>query len=221
MKNPSRFWNWFQDNHHTFKSILRQDASSQKNTMYWIKKNLGYYCDELSFFLIIPQIEKDKYEIVLTSTGDTKHFLYLFTLLDNAPPLRSWKFTAMMANQEQVNQTLSNINKPYILRDITLQNTDDSFISLHKGECPADASIIITLKRHTVICSFDQLDQTIYSIVNNSLAGSIDPTNLKLVQLPATRDSQSQQVYLSELSHYVEKIPKKYGVVLSASSVRF
>lgn len=208
MKNPNRFWNWFQDNHHTFKKIMHQDDSSQKNTMYWIKKNLGYYCDELSFFLIIPQIEKDKYEIVLTSTGDTKSFVLLFTLLDNAPPLRSWKFRAMMANQEQVSRTLSNINKPYILRDIKLQNTDHSFISLNKGECPAETSIIITLKRHTVICSFDQLDQTIYSIVNNSLAGSIDATDLKLVQLPAKRDSQSQQVYLSELSHYVETMNK-------------
>ena len=208
MKNPNRFWNWFQDNHHTFKKILHQDDSSQKNTMYWIKKNLGYYCDELSFFLIIPQIDKDKCEIVLTSTGDTNRYVQLFTLLDNAPPLRSWKFTAIMANQEQVNRTLSNINKPYILRHITLQNIDHSFISLNKGECPAETSIIIKLKKYTVICSFDQLDQTIYGIVNNSLAGSIDAADLKFLQLPVTKDSQSQQVYLSELSHYIETMSK-------------
>ena len=208
MKNPSRFWNWFQDNHHTFKSLLHQDSSIQKESLYWIKKNLGYYNTELNYFLVIPQNDKEKFEVVFTAVGDSNHFIHLFNLLDNAPPLRSWKFTAMMANQEQITKTISKISKPFILRDITIFNNDQVFISLQKADCLADNIIVLNLKTQTIICNFDQLDQIIHNIINDSQAETATATNFKLVQLPATKESQSHQVYLSELSHYVETINK-------------
>lgn len=208
MKNPNRFWNWFQDNHHTFKSILHQDSSIQKESLYWIKKNLGYYNTELNYFLVIPQNDKEKFEVVFTAVGDTNHFIHLFNLLDNAPPLRSWKFTAMMATQEQITHTISKIAKPFILRDITIQNNDQVFTSLHKADCLADNIIILNLKTQTIICNFDQLDQIIYSIINNSQAEAATTTEFKLVQLPASRGSHPHKIYLSELLHYIETMGK-------------
>ena len=114
----------------------------------------------------------------------------------------------MMATQEQITNTISKISKPFILRDITIQNNDQVFTSLHKADCLADNIIILNLKTRTIICNFDQLDQIIHNIISNLQAEAATITDFRLVQLPAKKDSQSQQVYLSELSHYVETINK-------------
>jgi hypothetical protein len=69
MKKINTFWNWFQDNHHTIKTIVNETPETQKYIIFWLGKNLSYYCREIDFIIVFPKKENSKTEFIITANG--------------------------------------------------------------------------------------------------------------------------------------------------------
>ena len=96
MRKINTFWNWFQDNNQTIKNINNETTENQEHILFWTNKHLGYYCKEIDFIIIFPNASKDKTEFIITANGNPEYFNQVIALIDNAPKLKAWKFTAVL-----------------------------------------------------------------------------------------------------------------------------
>jgi hypothetical protein len=100
MRKINTFWNWFQDNNQTIKNLFNETPNNQKQICYWLNKQLGYYCKELDFMIVLPKKENQKAELIITAKGNPEYFSQVIKLIDKAPVLRYWKFTAFIQPTE-------------------------------------------------------------------------------------------------------------------------
>ena len=96
MKSINTFWNWFQDNNQTIKNLSNETTKSQKNICFWLNKHLGYYCKGLDFIIVFPKKENEKAELIITANGNPEYFNQVVELVNHAPLLKHWKFTAFI-----------------------------------------------------------------------------------------------------------------------------
>ena len=95
-----KFWNWFLDNQHTFKTLINESPQNQSYIIYWVKQNLNYYCRELDFVIVFPKTPTGQLEFIVTANGNPEKFKQVIDLVDNAPILKDWKFTALLEPKE-------------------------------------------------------------------------------------------------------------------------
>lgn len=88
----TRFWQWFADNEYRFRELEKNDSEQalifldeliqhMKPFNSWLKALAGPYAG-------------NKYELIITADGDVALFCKVEELIDKAPALSNWKFTA-------------------------------------------------------------------------------------------------------------------------------
>jgi hypothetical protein len=206
MKN---FWNWFLDNHHTIKNLLNHSAENQQTICYWIKQNLKYYCRKTDFIIVFPKRTTDQFEFIITTKGNHKLFKHVIDLVDNAPFLKTWKFTAFIDSKETIEKRMNKLDSPFIIQDINLKEDQVKFIPINLEEHGKKQTIHIHLKNHTIRCSNKTLDQAIYFVLEKILRSTILFENIHLVQLPQRPEEQKVLIRLFELQEYVNSFNLK------------
>ncbi len=87
------FWNWFQKNELTFFNVVKK----RRNIERLFFKKLSSKLDELKDgFLYLTGMSGDKtVELIFTSDGDVKNFVFIEELVNSSPKLSNWKFIAL------------------------------------------------------------------------------------------------------------------------------
>jgi hypothetical protein len=181
MRAINTFWNWFQDNNKTIQNLINETPKNQKNISFWISKKLSYYCKEIDFILVFPN-NNNKSELIITANGNPEYFNQVINLVDNAPQLRNWKFTAFIQPTEQINTIINGLDKPYIFQEITLKASELNFLSLKYDETTQKLDIIILLKNHHFHCNTKTLEQAVFIIMQDILVENSLFKNINFVQ---------------------------------------
>jgi hypothetical protein len=205
MKQITIFWNWFQDNHHNIKNLIHETSESQKNILFWIHKNLGYYSRELDFIIVFPKNQKDKTEFIITAKGNPDYFHQIIDLIDKAPALRTWKFTAFIKTYEAIELALSRLDNPYIIPDIRLKKTYSIFTPLNPNKTSQKQNIMIYLNNDQVLCNNESLNQAIFIILQDLMGKNILYQKINLVQLASLPDTEEENmIHLIDLQAYID-----------------
>jgi len=112
MKKINTFWNWFQDNNQTIKNCSNETPENQKKILFWLDKNLKYYGKEIGFMLVLPKKPSEKAEFIITAIGNPDNFRKVIDLVDSAPKLRTWKFSAFIKPSEEIEELMNNLEEP-------------------------------------------------------------------------------------------------------------
>ncbi|WP_016989855.1 hypothetical protein [Flavobacterium sp. ACAM 123] len=206
MKKINTFWNWFQDNHHTFKNIVNQTPENQKYITFWINKNLNYYSRELDFIIVFPKNLTTKFEFIITANGNKNYFHELITLVENAPLLKSWKFTAFIQPTTEIDKMMRGLDEPYIFQDITLKISEIKFKPILYDENIKKVDIMIFLKNYNLLCDTKTLKQAIYVILQELLGEKVLSQKISLVQLAQMTNKEEDLIQLYELQWYLDAI---------------
>jgi hypothetical protein len=162
MKN---FWNWFIDNHHNIKNLLKHSPSHQETICCWIKQNLNYYCRKIDFIIVIPKSSTYQLEFIITSRGNHKLLKQVIILVDNAPVLKTWKFTAFIDSKETIEKRIYKLDSPFVIKDINLKEDQATFIPITLEQYGKKQTVYIHLKNHTIRCSNKTLKQSLFFIL--------------------------------------------------------
>ncbi|WP_367769083.1 hypothetical protein AB3G33_10495 [Flavobacterium sp. WC2421] len=206
MKN---FWNWFLDNHHIIKNLLNHSAENQETICYWIKQNLNYYCRKLDFIIVFPKSSTDQFEFIITSNGNHKLFKQVIDLADNAPVLKTWRFTAFIDSKETIEKRINKLDTPFIIQDINLKEYQVKFIPINLEEHGKKQTIHIHLKNNTILCSNKTLDQAIFFILEKFSLSPILFDPLHLLQLSQSFEQEMVLIHLHEMQEVLDSFNLK------------
>jgi hypothetical protein len=204
MKKINTFWNWFQDNNQRIKNSCNESPEKQKEILFWLGKNLSYYCREIDFIIVFSKKENSKTEFIVTANGSSNYFQQVTLLIDNAPRLRTWKFTAFLMPTEQINKVIEELEKPYIIRENTLKAKNLNFIALDHDHETHKFEIQIYLKNYNLLCNTKTLSQVICIISQNQMTQESLSQNSNFVQLAQVPDIAQNGIKLHELQYYLD-----------------
>ena len=210
MRKINTFWNWFQDNNQTIKNLINETSKNQKHISFWINKNLGYYCKEIDFMIVFPKIGNTKSELIITANGNPAYFNQVIQLIDSAPILKNWKFTALIQPLEDIEKVMDGLDTPYIFKDITLKTSELKFLPINNKENVRKLDIIIFFKQFNIHCNNQTLNQVIYIILQDLLGEKSFYQNIDLIHLAQMPDNEEHLIYLYDLQSYIETFHSLY-----------
>lgn len=208
MRAINTFWNWFQDNNQTIKNLINETPKNQKHIAFWLNKQLNYYSRNIDFMIIFPKNEFDKVEFIITANGNPEYFNQVIALIDNAPQLKNWKFTAFIQPTERINEIIGGFDEPYIFHEITLIASELKFLTLGYHEKTRKFDIIIFLKNYHFYCNTKILQQAIFIILQDLLGEKSLFKNINFVQLAQMPDNNEELIHLHDLQFYIDGINK-------------
>jgi hypothetical protein len=194
MRAINTFWNWFQDNNKTIQNLINETPKNQKHISFWITKNLSYYCKEIDFILVFPNNNNNnnnnKTELIITANGNPEYFNQVIDLVDNAPQLKNWKFTAFIQPTERIDKIIDGFDEPYIFQDITLKASELKFIPLDYDKITKKIDIMVFLKNYYLYCDTKTLEQAVFIIRQDILGENSLFQNINLLQLAQPNDTE-------------------------------
>lgn len=206
MRKINIFWNWFQDNNQTIKNLIHETPINQNQIIYWLSKQLGYYCGELDFMIVFPKKENQKTELIITANGNPEYFNQVIELINNAPVLRHWKFTAFIRSTENIDKIIESLDEPYIMQEITIKTNKINFLPLNYHDKIKKIEVIVYLKNYKIHCNTKILKQAIFIILQEVLGEKSLHHNINFVQLAQLRNSNEELIELYELHYYIDEI---------------
>lgn len=208
MRKINIFWNWFQDNNQSIKNLINETPHNQKQICFWLNKHLGYYCKELDFMIVLPKKENQKAELIITANGNPEYFNQVIELINKAPVLKHWKFTAFIQPTTNIDDIISGLDEPFVFQEITIKTSEIKFLPLHYDANIKKLDIIIYLKNYTINCNTKTWQQVIYIILQDLLGEKSLYQNINFVQLAQLSNATEGLIELYELQFYIDSINK-------------
>lgn len=209
MKKINNFWTWFQDNQLTIKNILNESLKNQESILYWIKQNLSYYCNDIDFILVFPNNNNNNNnnnnsssKFIITANGNPEYFKQVIALVDSAPILKTWKFTAFITTNETIEKRLNILDQHYIIQDIKMKDDLSEYISINLENYAKKQTIHIHLKNYGVLCSNRTFKQAIFFILKEISGTTILYESISFVQLPQSSEQEIVIINLNEQQRY-------------------
>lgn len=208
MRKINLFWNWFQDNNQTIKNLLNETPKSQKQISQWIKHRLGFYCKDLDYIIIFPKNSTQKTELIITANGNPEYFIQVTELINHAPILKHWKFTAFIQPTASINKMIDGLDDPYVFQEITIKTSEIKFLPLTYHEKTKKLDIRIYLKNYHIHCDTKTWNQAIYLIMQDLLGEKVVYQNINFVQLAQTPNNNNKLIELYDLQLYLDSMNK-------------
>lgn len=93
IKSYSEFWDWFQKNEAVFFKVVKNHKDIEKGFFDELSPKLGELKD--GFFYLAGMYDDNTVELVLTADGTTKNIVFVEELIEAAPKIVGWRFTAL------------------------------------------------------------------------------------------------------------------------------
>ena len=81
--------------------------------------------------IAIEAKENQKTELIITANGNPDYFNQVEELINNAPELKHWKFTAFIQPTTNIDEIIKGLDEPYVFQEITIKTSEIKFLPLH------------------------------------------------------------------------------------------
>ncbi|MCE7041825.1 DUF695 domain-containing protein [Dyadobacter sp. CY312] len=128
------FWNWFLKNEKLFFKVLQEGNNIEKSFFDKLSPKLDQLRE--GFFYLTGMYDHNTAELVLTVDGSVKNIVFVEDLVNSAPEIKGWKFTAL--------KPASDIKDASIEMSDYKFNVDNlSFYSNEFSEYPDEIDIVV------------------------------------------------------------------------------
>ena len=93
IKSYEDFWNWFQKNERSFYNVVQKSGDVEKEFLNKLSPKLKELKD--GFFYLTGMFDDNTAELVMTADGTIKNIVFIEELVNAAPTIDGWKFTAL------------------------------------------------------------------------------------------------------------------------------
>ncbi len=194
------FWNWFKKNEKAFHSVVKEHSNIEEKFFDRISPKLNELKDGI--YYLTGMCDEKTVELILTADGNIKNLVFVEELVNAAPQIDNWKFTAL---------------KPALdIKDVGIKmsgykfnNENLSFYSNELAEYPDEIDITII---HTDLTEENksQITNGIYIFLDNYL-GELDfATTIDNLQIVSEKEVQKETISIDKLQGFLKWRQKEF-----------
>jgi hypothetical protein len=198
------FWNWFQDNEKTFFDVVKSHKNIEKRFFDKLLPKLAELKE--GYYFLAGMLDDNTAELVLTADGNIKNIVFVEDLVEQAPEINGWKFTALKPATDMA------IN----MHGYQFDNENLFFYSNDHADYPDEIDISVVHNDLTEE-NKEQIAHGIYIFLDNRL-GELDfACNIDNMQITGRHEAEKELVPIEKLKDFLiwrqkEFIEKYEGV---------
>ncbi|GAA3579508.1 DUF695 domain-containing protein [Snuella lapsa] len=187
------FWDWFQENEKKFYSVLKRQGNIK-----------GVFFDKLSpklnelkdgFWYLAGMYDENISELVITPDGVIKNIVFVEELVQAAPKIPNWKFTALKPAIDIENVRID-------MAGYTFDSKNLSFYSIDHKDCPDEIDIVIA---HS---DFNERDESTivngtYIFLDNYLGELNSITTIDNLKVISKNRAEKELIPISKLQDFL------------------
>jgi len=187
------FWNWFQTNERKFYAIVKSGENPEKDFFDKLSPKL----EELKegFFYMSGMLDDNTAELVLTPDGMIKNIVFVEELVEAAPPIPNWKFTALKPALDIENVRID-------MAGYSFGSENLSFYSIDNSNYPDEVDIVIV---HNDYNEEDKstLTNGTYIFLDNYLGELNSVTTIDSLKVIPKEKAEKELIPIAKLKNYL------------------
>lgn len=193
IKSYTDFWNWFQENERKFHNVLKEHGDIKRVFFDKLAPKLNELKD--GFWYLAGMYDESISELVITSDGVIKNIVFAEELVQAAPKLTNWKFTALKPAMDIKNVKLD-------MAGYTFDNENLSFYSIDHKNYPDEIDIVIAHNDFN-----EQNESTItngtYIFLDNYLGELNSITTIDNLKVTSKNQAEKELIPISKLKDFL------------------
>jgi hypothetical protein len=190
------FWEWFREHCRSYLNIDDLEEDVKEQLLDELLEHLHQYCDQLYFE--IGETPAGKPELIVTAEGKTDFFNQVEYLVNSAPVIDDWLFTAFI-------QPLGggNVIK---YEDVELKTDEMWFLPLENKSKPASIGIKVCMPDYDRAKESEWFEAAVYKVLDTVLGEksfALDIDHVGYGKLP-DEPAESGMIELAELPAYLK-----------------
>jgi hypothetical protein len=189
----SDFWAWFQKNEKDFYNVVKSEQNIEKGFFDILTPKLAELKD--GYFYLTGMYDDNTVELVFTADGNTKNIVFVEELVNAAPNINGWKFTALKPALKSEDVSIS--MEGYVFTDKNLH-----FYSTDLEEYPDEIDITFIHDDLTEE-NKEQITPGIYIFLDNYL-GELDfVNNIDSFKIVEKNQAKEELIPISKLKDFL------------------
>ena len=209
IKNYSDFWNWFQSNENAFFNVVKNNKDIEKSFFDKLSPKLAELKD--GYFFLTGMYDDNTVELVLTADGNIKNIIFVEELIEQAPEINGWKFTALKPALDIENVGINMAGYKFDSDNLFFYSNDDD-------DYPDEIDISI-IHNDLTQENEQQIGNGTYIFLDNYL-GELDfVNNIDNLKIISRREAQKELVPIAKLKEFIAWRQKEF--IEKYSGVRY
>lgn len=189
----SNFWNWFQNNEKTFFNIVKDQKDIEKDFF----DKLSHKLEELKdgYFYLTGMYDDNTAELIITADSNIKNIVFVEELVEQAPKISGWKFTALKPASDIENLGIN-------MAGYKFDSDNLSFYSNEHADYPDEIDITVIHNELTEE-NKEQIRNGIYIFLDNYL-GELDfVNNIDNLQIISKHEAEKELIPITKLKDFL------------------
>ena len=194
------FWLWFSKNEKSFFKVVKQHSNIEKDFFNKIEPKLAELKD--GYYFVTGMHDDDTAELILTADGYIENFVFVEELVDAAPKLDRWIFTALKPplNIEDVNVAM---------KGFSFNGDKMSFYPLESTDYPDEIEITIVHDDYGASTK-DIISKGVFIFLDNCLGELEFATAIDSFEVKGKGKTTENLIPLSKLKSYLTWRQKEF-----------
>ncbi|WP_233558510.1 DUF695 domain-containing protein [Aquimarina sp. BL5] len=189
----SEFWDWFLENEKKFHNVLKKQGNIKRDFFDKLAPKLNELKD--GFWYLAGMYEENISELVITPDGVIKNIVFVEELVQTAPKMTNWKFTALKPAIDIKNVSIE-------MAGYTFDSENLSFYSIDHKNYPDEIEIVI------VHDEYNEKDQSTiingtYIFLDNYLGELNSVTTIDNLKVIPKDQAEKELISISKLKDFL------------------
>lgn len=200
--NTYNFWQWFCLHHTSFHLSILQNKEVDDHFFELIYPQLHHVHPGICCLAGI--VDSTTIELIFTANGIPEHIVFVEELVEAAPLLSGWKFTAL--------KQASNEKTKIIIGEYVFDKSQLSFYPINSSQYPDEIDLVFAYDSYT---SQDQhiIDNGTYLYLSNYLGELYATTSIDNFEVISTNDAQQALIPINKLKSYLSWRTKEFSII--------
>lgn len=200
IKSYSDFWNWFQNNEKAFFNVVKSHKGIEKGFFDKLSQKLAELKD--GYFYLTGMYDENTVELVLTADGNTKNIVFIEELVEQAPKINGWKFTALKPALEIENVAINMAGYKFDSNNLFFYSNDHS-------DYPDEIDVTVIHNDRTEE-NKQQIGNGTYIFLDNYL-GELDfANNIDNLKIIGRQEAEKELVPIAKLKDFLNWRQKEF-----------
>jgi hypothetical protein len=187
------FWNWFQTNEKEFFKVIKNQENIERDFFNKLSSKLNQLRD--GYWFLAGMFDNNTAELVITADGIYKNIVFVEKLVQSAPRIENWKFTAL--------KPALNINDVNIsMGDLKFSKENLSFYSNDNPGYPDEIDITIIHADYTEDLK-EPITNGVYIFIDNYLGELKAVTTIDTLKIIGKDKAEKELIPIEKLKDYL------------------